>query len=75
MIIGECPYVDCVEPLWIPIADNTPAFERHECEGCERAIWTLHSRIDPWSMTEADFLTEYEVDQGTKSVSRIGAQA
>lgn len=68
MIIGDCPYEDCPEPLWIPMADETPAFERRKCEGCHRVIWTYHSRLDPWSMTEADFLAKYDVNEDTKSI-------
>ena len=71
MIIGTCPYDGCEEALWIPIADPAPQYERHQCEGCEGWIWTYHSRLDPWSMTEKDFLTEYTVDEATKSISEV----
>lgn len=70
MIIGECPYDGCIGRIWIPICDNPPQFERHECEECERVIWTRHSRIDPWSTTEADFLNEYDVDRDTKRITK-----
>lgn len=63
MILGSCPYDDCDGPLMIPICDNPPQFEKHECEECGRVIWTRHSRIDPWSMTEAEFLAAYDVDE------------
>lgn len=71
MILGECPYDDCAGPLMIPLADlPLPRFERHACDTCHRIIWTHHSRIDLWSMPEADFLLEYRVDDETKAVSR-----
>lgn len=66
MIIGDCPYDDCDELLMIPIAAG---FERHACDGCGRIMWTRHSRLDPWSMTEAEFLANYDVDQETKRVT------
>lgn len=69
MILGSCPYEDCDAPLTIWSPMETPKFERHECEGCHRIIWTRHSRLDPWSSTEADFLNEYEVDEATKSIT------
>lgn len=69
MILGTCPYEDCDHPLVLPISEPPGVrFERHECDGCDRVIWTRHSRIDPWSMTEADFLAAYEVDKATKSI-------
>lgn len=68
MIIGTCPY-DCGEPMVLPICDEPVQFERHECEGCGGVIWTRHSRLDPWSMKEADFLSEYDVNQDTKVIS------
>jgi hypothetical protein len=71
MILGDCPY-DCGEPMLLPIAGYGDQFERHECEGCGRVIWTHHSRIDPWSMTEADFLAAYDVDAETGQVLKRG---
>lgn len=70
MIMGSCPYEDCDAPLWRPICKSPPKLERHECESCQRVIWTYHSRWDPWSMTESDFLSVYEIDEGTKSVTK-----
>lgn len=72
MIMGDCPYDGCIEPLFIPCAEQTPAFERHVCEGCRGVIWTRHSRIDPWSMTEDEFLSAYEVDDETRAVRPRG---
>jgi len=75
MIIGGCPYDDCNAPLLIPIAEVTPRLERHECEDCGRVIWTYHSRWEPWSMTEAEFLAEYIVDEETRTIERRGEAA
>ena len=53
----------------IPISEPPAVrFERHNCNECGRVIWTRHSRLDPWSMTEADFLSEYEVDDEAKTI-------
>lgn len=71
MIIGECPYDDCSEPLWIPLAEQCPTYEKHICERCKRVIWTYHSRVNPHSYTEKDFLGEYEVSLKDKSVKKI----
>lgn len=69
MIMGECAYDDCDHPLMLPISDPPGVrFERHDCEGCGRPMWTRHSRIDPWSMTEADFLASYKVDHEAKTI-------
>lgn len=71
MILGSCPYDDCDGHLMIPIADGPlPRFERHDCEHCKRHIWTRHSRWDPWSQTETEFLIEWTVDPATKVVTR-----
>jgi hypothetical protein len=67
MIIGSCPYTDCDEPFMIPIAAG---FEKWKCEKCDRVIWTRHSRFDPWSMTEAEFLATYEVDEANKRITK-----
>lgn len=67
MIIGECPYPDCDECFMLPIASG---FEKWTCEQCHRVIWTRHSRLDPWSMTEADFHATYIVDDTTKQVTK-----
>jgi hypothetical protein len=72
MIMGVCPYEDCDGPLWIPMAAKTPAFQRHECETCKQVIWTRHSRLDPWSMTEMDFLDRYEVNEETMELTEKG---
>jgi hypothetical protein len=68
MIIGLCPYRVCDAPMMIPIAERTPSYQRHECDTCGRPIWTYHSRMTPWSVTEAEFLTRYEVDEQTKQI-------
>ena len=67
MIIGSCPYADCDVAFMIPIASG---YERWTCETCKRVIWTRHSRLDPWSMTEAEFLAAYNVDQATKQITK-----
>ncbi|KKK47937.1 hypothetical protein LCGC14_3150140 [marine sediment metagenome] len=68
MIFGGCPYDGCDAPFGIPI--QCTQFERHECETCGLVIWTKHSRINPWSMTEADFLEAYDVDPLAKTINK-----
>ena len=70
MIFGDCPYDDCRGPMSIPIVERVPSFERHRCTTCGRVIWTRHSRIDPWSMTEDKFLAGHVVDQTRKTIKR-----
>ena len=72
MIMGACPYADCDEAFMIPIAERVPSFERWECDRCGRVIWTHHSRFDPWSLTEADFLAAYQIDEATKRITPTG---
>lgn len=69
MIIGTCPYSDCDEPFLLPIADRV-GYQRWTCEHCQRVIWTRHSRVAPYSMTEEDFLATYDVDEATKAITR-----
>lgn len=68
MIFGTCPYEDCDGSLWLPAEPEGVKYERHECETCHRVIWTRYSRLDPWSMTEAEFLAAYEVDEATRTI-------
>jgi hypothetical protein len=76
VIIGDCPYEGCTGGVWLPIADMPlPKFQRHNCEECHRVIWTRHSRWYPWSMTEADFLANYEVDEATKQIRERASAA
>jgi hypothetical protein len=69
MIIGSCPYEGCDGAIWLPVADPPPRIQKHDCEKCGRVIWTRHSRIDPWSMTDENFRREYVVDEATHSVT------
>ena len=71
MIIGECPYNNCNEPLMIGVEDGAqlPAFYPHYCEGCKRKIWTKMTRIDPASWTEEDFLRDFNVNEETKNIT------
>ncbi len=69
MIIGSCPYPDCNAPLFLPIAGNCPQWEKHKCETCKRVIWTYHSRIDPVSYAEDDFLEKYDVNETIKQIT------
>lgn len=71
MIIGKCPYDDCDEMLWILIADKLPCFEQHWCEKCGRVIWTYHSRIDPFSLTNDEFVHEYKIIENEKRIVKI----
>lgn len=77
MISGECPYTDCNAPLLLPSPSKTedegiPQYQRHDCEQCHRPIWTKHSRLDPWSMTEAAFLEAYVIDDEKKEIRKKG---
>lgn len=75
-IFGGCPYDDCNAPLVLPDPPSgRRGFQPSECERCNRRIWSHLSRVNPWSMTEADFLTEYEVDEATKSVKRLTTES
>lgn len=69
MIFGDCPYADCAEVFGIPFAGR-PTYEKWNCEKCQRVIWTRHSRLDPWSMTEAAFHAAYIVDEASKAVTK-----
>lgn len=71
MIIGECPYSDCTEPLMVGVDESAqlPAFYPHYCEGCGRKIWTKMTRVDPASWTEEDFLKDFNVDEETKHIT------
>lgn len=66
MIIGECPYEDCSEPLFLCMGEY--GFTKDTCEGCGRIIWTLHSRLDPCSYTERGFQEEFKVDEERKTI-------
>ena len=68
MIFGGCPYDDCDEPMFNPICDNPPMFQKITCEKCGRVVWLYHSRIDPVVYTEKGFSEKYEVDEATKSI-------
>ena len=69
MIIGTCPYEGCEGRVWEAIADlPLPKYQKHTCEECKRVIWTKHSRIDPCSWTEENFLKEYRVNKKTKVI-------
>lgn len=61
-------YPCCDGPLLIPMPDQTPAFRPETCPHCGAKVWHHLSRVDPWSMTEADFLTKYEVNETAKSI-------
>ena len=61
MIIGECPY--CGHHMWNRCADQTPVFEKINCEECGDIVWLLHSRIFPEAYTDEDFNNEYDVDE------------
>jgi len=69
MIIGTCPYEGCEGRVWEAIADlPLPKYQKHICEECKRVIWTKHSRIDPCSWTEENFLKEYRVNKKTRII-------
>jgi hypothetical protein len=67
MITGDCPYSDCDEALFIPLEDGRP-IQKHACAGCNRVIWTLHSRIEPQSWTDGAFREEFDIDEETKVI-------
>lgn len=70
MIIGSCPYKGCDGRVWTSIPDDMPLpkYQRHKCEDCKRWMWTKHSRIDPCSWTERNFLKEYKVDKKMRQI-------
>lgn len=70
MIIGNCPYEDCGEPLMHEIPDGLklPNCQPVNCEKCERRIWYKISRLFPEAWTEAAFLEKFEVDEKAKTV-------
>ncbi len=52
MIFGGCP--NCDAGFAIPIAPKCPAIEEHKCEECGKWIFTMHSRLSPYSYGEGD---------------------
>lgn len=70
MITGTCPYKGCSGMVWTstPEGMELPKYERHLCEECKRVIWTKHSRVDPCSWTERNFLKKYRVNKKTKMI-------
>ena len=69
MIIGKCPYEDCDGDVWEPMGP-AGAWQQHDCETCERTIWTYHSRLAPVSVTDAEFRAEYTVDDATHIIRK-----
>lgn len=65
MIFGDYPC--CKGDLCIAVPANAPGWVREECPHCKAPVWHYLSRLDPYSLTEADFLEKYEVDEATKS--------
>lgn len=68
MIFGDYPC--CGGPLAIPMA-HAPSFEKEACPHCGATVWHRHSRIEPASWTEADFLAEFVVDEVTREIRLI----
>jgi hypothetical protein len=66
MVFGDYPC--CGGELAISIPERTPAYSAESCPHCGAKVWHRLSRIDPQSWTEADFLAEYEVDEGAKTI-------
>lgn len=54
--------------------DVSPKFQKITTECCDKTLWLLCSRIDSIAYTEEGFLELYEVDEETKSVTRIGGK-
>lgn len=71
MIFGDCPYDDgCDGTFAEPLPDKVPCFGRMTCETCGRSFWTRFSRVDSWSLTEIEFLAEYDVDALSKTITK-----
>jgi hypothetical protein len=68
MVLGSCPYEGCDGALMLASPEKMPVYERHQCEDCGGWIWTLHSRIEPWSLPEDEFLKRYSVDGKTRVI-------
>lgn len=71
-IVGDCPYVDCSEPLFLSFDEEDtrlPVYGRNVCEGCQRPFWTRYSRYDSWSMPEGEFLEKFDVDHASMRVT------
>lgn len=66
MILGSYPC--CEGPLALDVPDMTPAFSKERCPHCGAVVWHKFSRVDPCSWTEADFLSEYVVDDATHQI-------
>ena len=69
MNIGDCPYEDCQELLFLAVPDITPAFAKIKCKGCQRFLWYRFSRIDPEAWTIADF--PFEVNEKTHTIKEL----
>ena len=71
-VIGECPYDNCDESLWIAFDEENlelPMFYRDDCEECKREIWTKLSRVSPESYTQEDFYEKFEINEETKLIT------
>lgn len=68
MIAGEYPC--CGGPLMLSMPDNGPGLAPEDCPHCGARVWHYYSRIDPKSWTEADFLTQYEVDEANLTIRK-----
>jgi hypothetical protein len=68
--MGDCPYDGCSGSVWIvePEPFDRVFYHRTECEECGGATWTRLSRVESWSITEAEFLERFKVDEEAKTI-------
>lgn len=67
MILGSYPC--CGRPLMLTLQEGPlPRFAPDTCEHCGAAVWHRFSRVNPASWTDAQFRSEFDVDDATKTV-------
>ena len=68
IITGIAPC--CGGDVWL-VEDgmDLPKAIPHKCDDCGAKLWTISSRVNPMTFTEAEFLELYDVDEGRKTVT------
>lgn len=67
MIFGTYPC--CGGSLCHSMPDRSPAYLPEDCPHCGARVWHRFSRVQSTSWTEADFLTEHDVDMTARKVT------
>lgn len=70
MIFVDCAWEGCDEMQTIGMPEKSGVFTRVECPKCKRHQWLFCSRVQSWSLTESDFLEQYEVNEETKVIKK-----